>query len=192
METDSGAEFISSAHVRHVLRYVTACNLLPPDSSLILDAACGTGYGTKIIAREFQRATIYGVDYSQDAINEALKEPSPRCRFIHMDMLQGAPGQMDAIVSIETIEHFKQGDGVTIVKNFARWLRYKGCLVISTPYSLTTGPSNITKQHLCEYSLTDFEQLLSKAGFNIEQMLIDRHEGQEGLLGYCMVRAIKI
>ena len=49
METESGAEYISPTHVRHIMRYVKACQFLKPEMT-VLDAACGTGYGTAIIA----------------------------------------------------------------------------------------------------------------------------------------------
>ena len=68
-ETATGAEYISETHVRHVLRYVTACRWLDP-SDYVLDVACGTGYGSKIIARSNR---VMGIDSDKEAIAEAVK-----------------------------------------------------------------------------------------------------------------------
>ena len=189
METPSGAEFISPAHVRHVMRYVNAGKYIPPHS-LILDAACGTGYGSKILAKTCNSIVI-GLDASSQAIAEAEREYSNDCKFRITDLFAAKYAAVDAIVSIETIEHFSRIDGMRLVQKFHDWLSPEGILVLSTPYCSHSGPSPITKQHLWEYSLTDFEMLLNDCGFKIDGIQLDRHEGQAGRLGYCMVKAIK-
>jgi cyclopropane fatty-acyl-phospholipid synthase-like methyltransferase len=188
METESGAEYISPTHVRHIMRYVKASQWLEK-IPIALDAACGTGYGTRILAGRCYQ--IIGVDNNEDALKEAWKEPLPNhCTFMQADLLTANFRGMDAIVSIETIEHFNQYNGKQVIKNFHKWLSLNGKLIISTPYCDKSGPSPITPQHLWEYSLTDFEQLLTQSGFSIENIRIERHEGQAGRLGYCMVHCV--
>ena len=97
----------------------------------------------------------------------------------------------DCIVSIETLEHFSKDNGMKLLERFSIWLPIGGQLIISTPYCTHSGPSPITKQHLWEYSLTDFEQALVQAGFSVEVIKTERHEGQAGRLGYAMAKAIK-
>ena len=188
METETGAEYISETHVRHIMRYVQARDWLTFKPMLILDAACGTGYGTKILAQT--NPYVIGIDFNEPALEEASKSRPANTGFMQADLLD-ARFTADAIVSIETVEHFFAEDGKKLVNNFHRWLSKKGVLIISTPYCDKSGPSSVTKQHLCEYSLTDFEQLLHEGGFAIDQMKITRHDGQAGRRGYCMARAIK-
>jgi len=106
-------------------------------------------------------------------------------------MLISSNHRVGAIVSIETLEHFNKTDGQNLLGRFNRCLFSKGMLIVSTPYCEHSGPSPITKQHLWEYSLSDFEETLNTAGFKIDCLKIDRHDGQFGRRGYCMAKAIK-
>lgn len=191
METKSGAEFISDVHVRHIMRYVQARDWLT-DERIVLDAACGTGYGSRILADDRE---IIGIDFDKDAIAEARKTIMHNCHFMHRDLLVNdlykTVPHIDAIVSIETFEHLSPSDGQKLLKQFHHWLPDNGTLIISTPYCIVSGPSPITKQHLWEYSLTDFEQALSLAGFSVQLLKTNRHEGKAGRLGYVMAKATK-
>jgi len=187
METETGSEFISEAHVRHILRYVNACKYLK--GGLVLDAACGTGYGTKILAPHC--ANVIGIDFSQDAIKEAVKDYIPQCQFMQANLLEANYGGVDTIISIETIEHFSKDDGTKLLKNFHKWLHRKGELIITTPYCLQSGPSPITKQHLWEYSLTDIERAIAEVGFEVEIIDLKKRLGKAGRLGDCMIKAVK-
>ena len=188
MEIETGAEFISDSHVRHIMRYVSAAKYIDRDD-YVLDAACGTGYGSRILAKICKK--VIGIDYSADAIREANKDKPHNCEFVLDNLLMGHFGVRKKIVSLETLEHFSKEDGEKLLCNFNSCLNDNGVLIISTPYCSISGPSPITKQHLWEYSLTDFEQALNGAGFNVEQMEITRHEGQAGRLGYCLAKAVK-
>ena len=187
METESGAEIISSAHVRHILRYVNAAAYLRPDD-VVLDAACGTGYGTRILAEKC--LGVIGTDLNKAALEHAWQEMSINVQFMQSDLLRTS-FNVDAIVSIETIEHFDCVEGGRLVSNFYDWLRPNGTLVISTPYCSKSGPSEFNKLHLCEYSLTDLEILLNNGGFRIDDMKLTRAEFPPVRLGYCMVKASK-
>lgn len=187
METESGAEFISPAHVRHIMRYANACKYLR-ENMTVLDAACGTGYGTNLLKRYCHVAI--GVDSDDEAIAEARKNYDD-IQFLKADLLQVHLGAMDAIVSIETLEHVSREDGERLVKNFHKWLTRDGILILSTPYCSVSGPSQITKQHLWEYNLTDLEMMICRCGFEVETIELQRHVGQAGRLGYCMIKASK-
>ena len=187
-ETSTGAEYISEAHVRHIMRYVQARDWLT-NEKMIADAACGTGYGSKLLWN--QNRMIVGLDFNDIAINEARKTATETILFIKTDLIERQIRNFDAVVCIETIEHVSALDGLNILTNFYRWLPLGGTLIISTPYCTHSGPSPITKQHLWEYSLTDFEQALVQAGFSVEVIKTERHEGQAGRLGYAMAKAIK-
>ena len=185
-EHKGGAEIISPDTIRHVMRYLSACKYI--DSSMsVLDAACGTGYGTALLSERCYR--IIGVDQDLEALIEARENYD--LSFMAANLLHADFHDMDAIVSIETIEHFSEQDGVKLLQNFYKWLSPGGTLVISTPYCLVSGPSPITIKHLWEYSLTDFERTLGNAGFKVEIMEIQPHPGEYGRRGYCLAKAVK-
>ena len=168
------------------MRYVKACQFLQPEMK-VLDAACGTGYGTSIIAVTNQ---VIGLDSSEDAIEEARKNyPKLDFRLFNL-LLDGFRVGFDAVVSIETIEHFSLDNIKIYLSNIKRLLVSRGTFVVSTPYCKESGPSPITKQHLHEFNLTDLEMTLNDAGFIVQAIYPERHEGQAGRLGYCMVHAI--
>lgn len=183
METESGAEYISELHVRHVLRYVQAAKHIGKNN-LVLDAPCGTGYGSKILAQHCRK--VIGVDSSSDAIKEACKNRPKNCDFMQTDLLT-AKFWADEIVALEILEHFNREVGKILLKNFRKWT--DGKLILSTPYCSKSGRSPITKQHQWEYSLSDLEMALNECGWNIKLMELQRKEGQAGRLGYCMVVA---
>jgi 2-polyprenyl-3-methyl-5-hydroxy-6-metoxy-1,4-benzoquinol methylase len=190
METATGAEFISSAHVRHIMRYVQARDWLTDRPYYIFDAACGTGYGSKILAKAGHQ--VHGLDFDEAALEEARKEPVKGCVFDNTDLIHDPyPRKASAVVCIETIEHVSAEDGFKILKKFHGWLSYDGVLILSSPYCVESGPSPITLQHLWEYNLTDLEMAVSSSGFDIDIIKPWRHEGKAGRLGYCMLRATK-
>jgi cyclopropane fatty-acyl-phospholipid synthase-like methyltransferase len=188
LETESGAEYISPAHVRHIMRYVKACQFLKPGIS-VLDAACGTGYGTAIISKT---NPVNGLDFNKDAIIEARKN-YPKLFFLEADLLKFSSLPTipyDAIVSIETIEHFARIDLDIFLKNMRCLVVENGPFIVRTPYCVNSGPSPVTKQHLYEFNLTELEMKLNDTGFAVQAIYPERHEGQAGRLGYCMVHCV--
>jgi SAM-dependent methyltransferase len=86
----------------HVKRYEFASSLLAP-SDYVVDLACGTGYGTKMMS-EFCRMAK-GVDVSIESIDYARRTYySPNISFEQKDFFQFRETP-NVLVSFETIEH---------------------------------------------------------------------------------------
>ncbi|MGE5189473.1 MAG: class I SAM-dependent methyltransferase [Gemmatimonadota bacterium] len=83
----------------HVERYRFASGLLLPGDS-VLDIACGSGYGTHLMAR-FCREAV-GVDRSPAAVDYARARYGNRYRV--GDFFDDE-GRADVVVSFETVEH---------------------------------------------------------------------------------------
>ncbi len=104
-------------------------------SDQVLDIACGTGYGTHLLAG-FCRA-ITGVDGHSQAIDFAKKHygRGDNIKFIKNDFLfehQSA----DVVVSLETIEHLE----IEPVKSMDHlWSLAKRLLIVSVPYREPIG-----------------------------------------------------
>ena len=90
----------------HMARYAFAARL--SRRKQVLDAGCGSGYGSAELARG--AAGVLGIDYSADAIEYARAAYAlPNLRFEQADCaaLPAADGSIDLVVAFEVIEHLE-------------------------------------------------------------------------------------
>ena len=99
----------------------------------VLDAACGEGYGSALLARHAAQAT--GVDASPEAVAMArrrygaaanLEYREGRCEALPVD-----DASVDLFVSFETLEHLEAPRA--LIAEAARVLRPDGLFMVSTP-----------------------------------------------------------
>lgn len=154
----------------HLDRYEFAAGYLKDirlKDPVILDAACGTGYGSDIL-KKINPKMIVGLDISQDAIDYATKKyGNDRCSFKACDILEMAgieDGSLDAVVSFETIEHIDNPMG--FLANINRVLKKGGILIISTP-----NRWGITKDHKFDYNYELLRDHLERF-FKIESIYV--------------------
>src|SRR6266550_4644575 len=114
----------------HWHRYCAAAGLT--NGRRVLDAACGEGYGSALLARH--AAAVIGVDIGADAVAHAKSRyRQPNLTYIQASVtaLPLAPASVDLIVSFETIEHLAEQR--EMLAEFRRVLAPSGILVISSP-----------------------------------------------------------
>ena len=100
--------------------------------SLVLDIACGTGYGLPIL--QTRARAVIGVDVDLDAVRKArLAIGAERARLITADgcSLPFADATFDVITSFETLEHLETR--AEFLAELRRVSRPQGLCVISTP-----------------------------------------------------------
>jgi ubiquinone/menaquinone biosynthesis C-methylase UbiE len=126
----------------------------------VLDAACGTGYGTTILA-DAGSSGVTGIDLSADAVSAAQKRLGDRGSVLQGDVgdLQFKDDSFDLIVCFETIEHVD--DGAAVISEFRRVLRPDGLLLISSPNPGVYPEGN--EHHVHEYSPRELSDLVSAA-----------------------------
>lgn len=115
------------ALTEHVERYELAASLLLPDDTIV-DAACGVGYGSSILAKKCSH--VYAYDNSQEAISYAAKRykcDNIACEFLDID--RDVLPECDVLVSFETIEHLMHP---TIFLEKAKG-KARRLIVLSTP-----------------------------------------------------------
>jgi len=112
----------------------------------VLDAACGEGYGSALLAGVAQN--VLGVDIAEAAVAHARSRYAvlPNLRFERGDCtaLTVAAASFDLIVSFETLEHVQAQE--QLLAGFARAMAPGGVLLISSPdkhtYSEVSGFRN--------------------------------------------------
>lgn len=142
----------------------------------ILDAACGTGYGSRILANGVPGARVHGIDISADAIAWGRKHFAGGGA---VDLVQGDclslpfdDGVFDVVVSFETLEHL---DAVAFLREVRRVLKPGGVLFGSTPNQDVLPWSTAFTHHLRHYTPAELLELVTGAGFE----LIERHSNAD-------------
>jgi len=154
--------------VHHIARYHWAVEALSQRTTgSIIDIACGSGYGSHMIAKRYPTADVLGVDYDPRAIEHARRNyKAANLRYVVGDVTtwtseDGPLPTSDTIVSFDTIEHLLHRD--IALMRMADNLIDDGWLLLATPCG--HGQSRLNpawEHHKCEYSHHDLFALLSR------------------------------
>lgn len=129
----------------------------------VLDAACGEGYGSALVAAAAD--SVLGLDVSAQAITHArARYGLPNLRFEQADVtaLDHLPAaSFDLILSFETLEHLFAQE--TMLQGFRRLLAPGGLLLVSTPdkRNYSDIPQFQNEHHVRELYREEFEALLA-------------------------------
>ena len=127
----------------------------------VLDAACGTGYGSALLAEGAR--SVVGADVSGEAIDYARQHfPAANLHWAQGDCmaLPFADGSFEMVAAFEIIEHLKQPEN--FLRELRRVLDPAGMLILSTPNRLyyTDDRGEINPFHCKEFSFPEFEDAL--------------------------------
>jgi len=152
-------ECVREIRYEHIHRYALARELV--GGKQVLDAACGEGYGSALLAGA--AAAVSGVDRSEETIAHARRRyRAANLAFQVADCLDLPfdADSFDCVVSFETLEHLADHDG--LLREFRRVLRPEGFLLLSSPdravYSDQLGNRN--EFHVRELYREELESLL--------------------------------
>lgn len=140
----------------HLARYLPLRDLLK--GRRVLDASCGEGYGSWIMACQWGAASVVGLDISGEAIARAkARFTSPNLTFVDSSLEtyleealgEGAEGlSFDAIVSVETLEHLDRPQEA--VARFKALLAPRGLIYLTIPndaFYFGQGLRSLNKYH---------------------------------------------
>ena len=162
-------------YYQHVARYEWAARTFAGPA--VLDAASGTGYGSRKLGEGSPR--VVSLDIATEALAEG-KSSTPGLRALTGDTtrLPFRDATFDTFVSFETIEHVR--DDAQYVREARRVTRPGGTFVCSTPNRRVVNPGNtiadqpFNRFHVREYDANELSSLL-RSSFREVTML-----GQSG------------
>jgi SAM-dependent methyltransferase len=133
------------------------------DTARILDAGCGTGYGTAELAAA---ASVTGTDIAADAVSHARSRyGGERICFVQgtCETLPFSGGTFDLLVAFEVIEHLDRWQD--LLSEAQRVLKPDGVFLVSTPnrdyYEQSRGEAGPNPFHRHEFDYAEFRQALS-------------------------------
>lgn len=177
------ARTTTSVRQDHRKRYELATRYA---SGRVLDAACGCGYGSKILLENAQ--LVVGVDSSAQAIHWAEEHFQGPC-FIQ-GKIEDEPwnGKFETVVSLETIEHIAEPQVALLAFRRA----CIGTFVASVPNEeLYPFKAHRFKgdesPHFRHYRPGEFDELLRQCGFRVTERFCQKdkkgeiHAGTDGI-----------
>lgn len=161
----------------HVGRYAFARRLV--HGKRVLDAGCGTGYGSAELAQS--AAEVTGVDIAADAIEYATANyPLPGLRFLESSCtaVPFPRESFDVLVAFEVIEHLP--DYRAFLDESARVLTRAGLFIVSSPnkcyYAKTRSEIGPNPYHEHEFEAEEFVRELERVFPNVRLLLQNRVE----------------
>lgn len=126
----------------------------------ILDAGCGTGYGSNLLA---SKGRVIGIDNNNEAIRFAKKNYGDKANFLSGDItkLHFRNEEIDYVCVFEVIEHLK--NPIKFLDGAKRILKKNGIIFLSTPNKdiHSTHDYSSSPYHIKEYTYSDFLDLLN-------------------------------
>jgi 2-polyprenyl-3-methyl-5-hydroxy-6-metoxy-1,4-benzoquinol methylase len=166
----------------------------------VLDIACGTGYGSKIMAKSKKEEIheIIAVDIDEETLKYARHHHyHPHVKYVKADAadekLFEDLGLFDVITSFETIEHLETEEA--FLDNLFKMLKPGGILILSTPFGAGRGKPTREPFHIHQLTEEEFIELFEPYGatefYYQRSVLIEpKREGKHYPIGIAVCRKI--
>jgi SAM-dependent methyltransferase len=145
----------------------------------VLDAGCGTGYGSAELAQS--ALVVTGIDVAPQAIEYARATyPIPSLRFLVSScaVMPFPENAFDLVVAFEVIEHLP--DHRAFLQECARVLTHHGLFIVSSPnrkyYAESRAKTGPNPYHVHEFEAREFVEELSGVFQNVRLLLQNRIE----------------
>ncbi|RDY66987.1 methyltransferase domain-containing protein [Halobacillus trueperi] len=149
--------------LEHIARYTFST---PYVKGRVLDLACGTGYGSAMVAKEKKKDIdeMIGIDISSETTRYAIQNYyHPLLTFKQGDIMDSSLvnkiGVFDTILSFETIEHVE--DDRAFMERMYELLKPGGTLVLSTPFGKGRDHPCGSPFHYFQLTKEEFNELFT-------------------------------
>ena len=139
----------------HLYRYYLARGFVEPED-VVVDSACGYGYGTELIARKCKKAI--GIDRDPAAIKyatEHYKRDNSYYMVNNLDQMENYP-LCDVVVCVETFEHLRYPESFAgKIMQSARKKIFLTCPIVPTKHEDPTHLNDFTQSQVMEIFTND-------------------------------------
>lgn len=147
--------------IEHFNRYQFARQFVT--GKRVLDAACGSGYGSAVLARDAD--FVAGIDISEESIAYAKENYSGARTEFQVGSIDNLPyddASFDVVVSFETLEHVSETVQKKFLCEIKRVLTEDGILVMSTPNHSVYSKRGANEFHVKELKYAEFKDMLEE------------------------------
>lgn len=147
--------------IEHLNRYRFARQFV--SGKAVLDAACGEGYGSSMLAQDASR--VVGIDISEESVSHAKMRYASNNTAFQVASISDLPfgaAEFDVVVSFETLEHVDETCQQRFLQEISRVLKRDGILVISTPNHKIYKQRGENHFHVRELEFGEFRELLGQ------------------------------
>lgn len=150
--------------IEHYQRYQLAKQFVA--GKIVLDAACGEGYGSSLLAEN--AACVTGLDIDADVVDRAKKKyGNEKLSYItgSIEKLPFEDHTIDVVISFETIEHVSEAVQKKFLLEIVRVLKTDGVLVMSTPNKrvYTDLVKGNNPFHVKEFYVSEYIKFIEKS-----------------------------
>ncbi|MDC0358034.1 class I SAM-dependent methyltransferase [Oligoflexia bacterium] len=167
---DNAVSFQHQLLKQHLERYMFAGQFV--SGKKVLDAACGSGYGTEIL-KKAGALSVTGLDVDQPTLVRASKlYGGAGIEFRQQDLnsFSGTDWEFDVLVSFETIEHLDRPQQYLCEINSA--LKRDGYFIGSVPVAPLV---DIDQYHKHDFTKNSWQKLVKDCNFEVLAELPQRY-----------------
>ncbi|MDX4050294.1 methyltransferase domain-containing protein [Aliarcobacter skirrowii] len=167
----------------HLNRYIFASKYITKSNAIIIDGACGVGYGSYVLAQNPNTKIVQSLDISTDALSHAKEyfnseKIEYQIKNLEDESLEDLQ-KADYFISFETIEHLPTPE--KYIEKIANVIKDDGVFIGSTPNEeIMPFIQQNFLFHTRHFTVEQIDEILKKFGFkNIKYFQQKREEPSE-------------